>query len=114
MRAILCAGPYMLNYWPLILKPWTPDFYFNGEFPTEIPLWVKLPNLPMNYWGANSLSRISSIIGKPIYADECTAKKIRIFYACLLIEVNVTKEIHDTITIADPNGRVLSQPVVYN
>ncbi|MCD7463681.1 hypothetical protein HAX54_051125 [Datura stramonium] len=28
--------------WLVILKPWTPDFDFNKEYPTEIPLWVNV------------------------------------------------------------------------
>lgn len=49
MNEILYSGPYTINNKPMILKPWTVDFDFNSEFLTEIPLWVKLPNLPMSY-----------------------------------------------------------------
>lgn len=70
----MLADPYSINYRPLILKQWSPEFDFSKEFPTDIPLWVKLPHLPLNCWGPNSLSRISSTIGKPMLADECTTK----------------------------------------
>ncbi|XP_060201116.1 uncharacterized protein LOC132629783 [Lycium barbarum] len=114
MREILYAGPYTINYRPLILKPWTPDFNFSEEFPTEIPLWVKLPQLPMNCWGSNSLSRISSSIGTPIYADECTAKQTRVSFARMLIEINITKPLPDEIKVLDPNGKLFTQPVTYD
>lgn len=71
MQEILMSGPYTINYWPLILKLWTADFEFYKEFPTQILLLVKFPKLPMNCWGCNSLSIISSSIGTPMY-DECT------------------------------------------
>ncbi|XP_070049826.1 uncharacterized protein [Nicotiana tomentosiformis] len=74
MNEILYAGPYTIYKRPIILKQWTPDFDFNVEFLTEMPLWVKFPNMPMSCWSRDSLSRIASAIGVPKYADECTAK----------------------------------------
>ncbi|KAH0746381.1 hypothetical protein KY285_008038 [Solanum tuberosum] len=35
---------YSINYRALILKKWSPDFDFSKEFPTDIPLCVKLPH----------------------------------------------------------------------
>ena len=94
------------------MKQWSPEFDFGAEFLTEIPLWVNFPKLPLNCWGAGSLSRIASAVGVPIFADECTTKKTRISYARMLIEVNVTKPIPQKITVMDPNGRTFMQDVV--
>lgn len=92
-KEILCAGPYLIANRPMILKQWTPDFDFTEEFPTDIPLWVKFLKLPMFCWGMRSLSRIASVLGKPIFADECTTKQTGVSYARMLIEINVTKEL---------------------
>ncbi|XP_019233638.1 PREDICTED: uncharacterized protein LOC109214193 [Nicotiana attenuata] len=67
---ILCPGPYSIAIKPIILKPWTLDFDFTEEFPTSTPLWAKFSKLPMSCWGVGSLSRIASVIGKPIFTDE--------------------------------------------
>ncbi|XP_075077189.1 uncharacterized protein LOC142163933 [Nicotiana tabacum] len=114
LNAVYYSGPYSINNRPIILKPWTPEFDFNTEFPTEIPLWVKFPNLPMNCWSSNSLSRIASVIGTPIFADECTSKQTRISYARMLVEVNVTRELPEAITVLDPNGRQFTQEVIFD
>lgn len=113
LREILYAGPYTLNYRPVILKPWTTDFDFNEEFPIWIPIWVKLSKLLMNCWGVNSLSRIASSIVKPIFADECMAKRTRVYYARMLIVVYMTKKLPDEVTIADPNDKVTTQSIIY-
>ncbi|KAG5632846.1 hypothetical protein H5410_004563 [Solanum commersonii] len=84
------------------------------EFLTEIPLWFSFPNLPMNCWSCNSLSRIASAIGKPIYADECTTKQSTISYARMLIETNVTKPLLEEITVHNPNGRQFVQEVWFD
>ncbi|XP_059315396.1 uncharacterized protein LOC132066006 [Lycium ferocissimum] len=47
---VLYSGPYMLNNRPVIVKGWTPGFNFNDEVLRTIPLWVRLPNLPLSCW----------------------------------------------------------------
>ncbi|XP_060170305.1 uncharacterized protein LOC132601217 [Lycium barbarum] len=80
---------------------------------SEIPLWIKLPKLPMNCWSCDSLSRIGSVIGCPMFADECTTKQTRISYARMLIEVDVTKPLPDEIAIMDANGVIFHQRIKF-
>ncbi|KAG5609488.1 hypothetical protein H5410_020769 [Solanum commersonii] len=93
---------------------WTEDFDVDQEFPAKIPIWVKFPNLPMNCWGCDSLSRIASAIGIPMFADECTTKQMRISFARMLVEVDVTKPLLDKINVMDPTGKTIVQGVKYN
>ncbi|XP_075081949.1 uncharacterized protein LOC142166464 [Nicotiana tabacum] len=113
MNEILYAGPYSINNGPMILKQWTPDFDFNAEFLTELPLWVKFPNLLMSCWSRDLLIRIASAIGVPKYADECTAKQTRISFARMIIEVNVIKALPSEITVMDPSGKTFQQGVIF-
>ncbi|KAK4737685.1 hypothetical protein R3W88_001382 [Solanum pinnatisectum] len=86
---VLCSGPHYLMRRPVIMKPWVPEFNFKEEILTTIPLWVKLPNLPLNCWNEVVLSKIGSILGKPLYADECTSQVNRISFARILVEVDI-------------------------
>lgn len=54
------------------------------------------------------------LLGKPIFADECTTKQSRISYARMLIEVNVTKALPTEIAVMDPSGNVFQQSVAYD
>ncbi|XP_070042176.1 uncharacterized protein LOC142169194 [Nicotiana tabacum] len=114
MNEIYYSGPCTINNRPIILKPWTPDFDFNEEFPTEIPLWVQFPKLPMNCWGHDSLSTMASAIRTLIYADECTANKTRVSFARMLIEVNITKELPLELMVMDSNSRKFTQQGGYD
>lgn len=107
-------GPYTINNRPIILKPGSTAFNLEKEFPTNIPLWVKFPNLPMSCWNRDSLSRIASAVGKPIYADECTANQTKISFARMLIEVNITNPVSAEITIKEPNGKQTQQAIDYD
>ena len=77
---ILYSGPHMFNNRPMIIKAWSHEFSFYDKMLRVIPLWVRLPNLPLSYWSMDSLSRIGSMIGVPLYADECTTHQKRISF----------------------------------
>ncbi|KAH0685680.1 hypothetical protein KY290_017198 [Solanum tuberosum] len=102
----LYSGPHLLNNRPIIVKVWSLEFDFNKEVLQTVPIWVKYPNLPLCCWSMDSLSRISSGLGEPLYADECTAKVDRILFARVLIEMDVAKELPRKLKVEDPSGRV--------
>lgn len=90
MEEVLYGGPYTISNRPIILKRWSSDVEFDATFLKEMPLWVSFPTLPVTYWSKDSLSRLGSIIGVPLFADECMAKQSRISFARMPIEVSIT------------------------
>ncbi|KAH0724790.1 hypothetical protein KY284_000655 [Solanum tuberosum] len=110
---VLYSGPHMLNNRPIIVKVWSPEFDFNKEVLQTVPIWVKYPNLPLSCWSMDSLRRISSGLGEPLYADECTTKVDRISFARVLIEMDVARELPRKLKVEEPNGRVFEQEVQY-
>ncbi|XP_049399751.1 uncharacterized protein LOC125863797 [Solanum stenotomum] len=110
---VLYLGPHLLNNRPIIVKVWNPKFDFNKEVLQTVPIWVKYPNLPLNCWSMDSLSRIRSGLGEPLHADKCTMKVDRIAYAQVLIEMDVARELPKKLKVEDPNGRMFEQVVQY-
>ncbi|KAH0749113.1 hypothetical protein KY290_028345 [Solanum tuberosum] len=106
---VLCAGPHYLLKRPVIMKPWLLEFNFKEEILTTIPLWIKLPNFPLNCWNSVVLSKIGNSLGKPLYADECTTQASRISFTRILIEMDVTRPLPKMIKIRDHKGKVLEQ-----
>lgn len=88
------------------MKSWTPEFNFKEEILTTIPLWIKLPNLPLNFWNVVVLSKIGSRLGQSFYANECTTQVRRISFARILVEMDVTKELLKNVKIQDVRGKV--------
>lgn len=109
---ILKGGPYFLNKAPMIVKKWSSNFDFKEEILRVIPVWVRLPSLPLHCWGVESLSRIVSAVGVPIIADECTAKQLKVSYARVLVEVDITQEFVKEIKIRDTTGREFIQKAI--
>ncbi|XP_033509708.1 uncharacterized protein [Nicotiana tomentosiformis] len=111
---VLFSGPHTMNNRPVIVRIWEADFDFNKEVLRMIPLWIKMLNLPLSYWSMDSLSRIGSVLGRPIYADECTTNVDRVSYARMLIEIDVTKPLPDSIKARDPMGKAFDQEIKYD
>ncbi|CAO2826291.1 unnamed protein product [Amaranthus hypochondriacus] len=109
---ILKGGPYFINRAPIIVKKWNRDFDFKDEILRVIPVWVRLPNLPLHCWGEEALSRIVSAIGVPILADECTTKQLKVSYARVLVEVDVTQDFVKDIKVRDNTGREFWQKAI--
>ncbi|XP_058752173.1 uncharacterized protein LOC131625319 [Vicia villosa] len=110
---VLMKGPYTLRNMPLMLQDWRPGFSLKEDMLRSLPIWIKLPLLPLHLWGVRSLNKIGSALGNPLVTDECTASKARVSYARILVEVDVTQEMRNSINIKDAEGRKLVQPVEY-
>ncbi|XP_059290257.1 uncharacterized protein LOC132043810 [Lycium ferocissimum] len=93
---------------------WSPEFEFDKEILQTIPLWVRYPKLPLSCWNPESLSQISSVLGNPLFADECTNKVERISFARVLVEIDITRELPKKITVLDLKGRTFAQRVDYD
>ncbi|KAK2420095.1 hypothetical protein QL285_030882 [Trifolium repens] len=111
--AVVMKGPYTIRNMPMLLRDWKPDFSLKRDMLRTLPIWVKLPQLPLYLWGVRSLSKIGSAIGNPLVTDECTANKFRVSYARILVEMDVTQELPQEITIKDSEGNKMKQVVEY-
>lgn len=98
----------------VIVKKWSLSFDFRDEVLRKLPVWFKLPKLPLPCWGMNSLSRIGSLVGIPLAADECTTKQLRVNYARILIEMDATKLIPESVLVVMADGRFFQQHLEFD
>lgn len=103
-EAVMRKGPYTIRNMPMLLTEWKPDFNLKNDMLRTIPIWEKLPQLPLYMWGAKSLSKIGSVLGTPLMTDECRANRYHISYARILVEIDITQEIVKEIPIRDKDG----------
>ncbi|KAK2983948.1 hypothetical protein RJ640_002893 [Escallonia rubra] len=79
---ILELGPWTFDNKPLIVKQWTPEVSLEKEGMSKIPVWIRLPNLPLQFWSVKMISQIVSAIGKPLFTDRMKATKERLLTVC--------------------------------
>ncbi|XP_070032037.1 uncharacterized protein LOC142168088 [Nicotiana tabacum] len=106
------AGPYSYHNKPFILQNWEIEFHFDPKCITTIPLWVHFPSLPVGYWTADVLSKVASAIGTPMYTDRYTTDLNKISYARVLVKVDITKPMLESMEIDTPSGTI-QQEILY-
>ena len=106
-------GFYFFGNKPFVVKGWNADLELNIDHMKTLPLWVRLPNLELKYWGLSSLSKIGSLIGHPNKTDRFTKSKSMIQYARLLIEVPIEGPFPNHVDFFNEKGQLIRQPVQY-
>ncbi|XP_058745862.1 uncharacterized protein LOC131618712 [Vicia villosa] len=112
-EVVLDRGPYTIHRKLMFIHEWTPDFTMKDDMIKIVPIWVTFPQLPLVFWGEKCIGKVASVIGKPLMTDECTDKKLRVSYVRVLIEVDISTELTESINIRGPNGVCFKQSVDY-
>lgn len=85
------GGPWMIMEHYLIVKEWMPNFDPYTDSTEKVIVWVRLPDLPIEYYDHDFLFRIGEKIGKPMKIDSATSLTSRGKFARLCVEVDITK-----------------------
>jgi hypothetical protein len=93
---IFRSGPYFMGPQGLYLNRWTPDFDPTMDIPKAVPVWVRLPNLPMHCWGEESLRAIGNGLGK--YIDQADPKG-QYSFARICVEVDLEAGLPEAIKL---------------
>lgn len=113
-QRVLETGPWMVARRPLILRAWSKHVEMEKVNLKTIPMWVSLLGLPFQYWSAENLSIIGSVLGKPLYTNQYTKSWERLSCARLCIEINADEPLRETINIHTNKGERHTQRVVYD
>ena len=85
-------------------KPWYKDFDPLTEFFNKIPLWVRLLNLPLHLWVDFFLEVVGEALGDFLLVDTSSSNVFQTMYACILVEIDVSKGLPEMIKLASPLG----------
>jgi len=89
------------------LRPMTRYFYFSSEEMSRVPVWVRFPNLPICCWSPSCLSKIASVLGKPIQSDHMTFTLSCMSYARVLVEIDLREDLQHSVAVSLPFGPIL-------
>ncbi|KAM7510427.1 hypothetical protein LguiB_009302 [Lonicera macranthoides] len=98
----------------LVVKPWGPEVCLEKEGLANIPIWIKLPGLKLHLWSTPILSKIVSLIGKPLFTDMMTVTSGRLTYARLCVEIGIDALLPTYVMIKYLNGDMLRHSVEYD
>ncbi|XP_022042210.1 uncharacterized protein LOC110944873 [Helianthus annuus] len=108
LEQLMEDGPWTIRNVPIILKEWSPSATLMKEEITDIPVWVKMHDVPLPAFTEDGLSLLASKIGVPKMVDLYTASMCseswgRSSFARTLIEVNAGKELKRSVLVAVPS-----------
>lgn len=106
------SGPHFFFRRYLVLKEWHRLMIPTLEHLSTIPAWIKIHKLPLEFWTAESFSRIASTIGKPLHVDKNTEKRKRLDYARMCVGIEAGSELPDDIQIT-VNGQSVVVAIKY-
>ncbi|XP_070008836.1 uncharacterized protein At4g02000-like [Nicotiana sylvestris] len=85
------------------------NFKFDPESVSMIPLWITFPGLPLGFWSTEALSKLASVVGKPLYTDKITAEMEKVSYARVLVETDISQPLPDSFEMQTKWGVIIQQ-----
>lgn len=104
----LTGGPWYIKKSYITVQLWEPNFTAKHDTPCSSAIWVRLPQLPIEYYDQEVLTQIGNSIGKLIQINARTANSERGRYTRLCIQFYLNKPPSCSINID-----LFSQPLQY-
>jgi len=81
LRTVWSKGTLNLKPGLLRLFEWSKDFSAHTQLQTHAHVWIRLLELPQEYWMDRTLREIASAIGTPLLIDSATQNRVFGHYA---------------------------------
>ncbi|KAL0302138.1 UNVERIFIED_CONTAM: hypothetical protein Scaly_3041700 [Sesamum calycinum] len=77
---------------------------------TQVPVWIRLRHLPVEFWTDEGLSTVASGVGRPLYQDTITRACTRLDFArvCVMLDISSTLPKHLIIMMPKEDGTEVS------
>lgn len=94
------------------LSLWCKDFVPEKQKQTNAQAWVRLHNLPFEYWHPRILLSIASILGSPVKIYQATLNREFFHYARIQIDIYLQFELQQRVLV-ERDGFRFEIPVTY-
>ena len=91
MTKVLRGGPWFVGEHFLAIRPWEPYFKALEAKLSSVAIWVRLPQLLIEFYDREVLKEIGEAIGPVLRIDAYTATESRGSYAKLCVQINLEK-----------------------
>ncbi|MCI19975.1 NBS resistance protein, partial [Trifolium medium] len=96
----------------LRLSKWTNDFNSHTQRQTHAQIWIRLIELPQEYWRQRTLFEIASAIGTPLSLDASTKNRAFGHYARILVDIDLSRRVFDIIRV-ERDGYAFNLEIIY-
>ncbi|GKA93960.1 zinc knuckle CX2CX4HX4C containing protein [Tanacetum coccineum] len=74
LEEIVNSGPQMVNNKPFFVQKWDIHVNLDKREPKQLPIWIRMCNVPLEAWTSNGISALASRLGKPLVMDNVTVE----------------------------------------
>ncbi|KAI9111593.1 hypothetical protein K1719_017283 [Acacia pycnantha] len=102
-------GPWMIDDHYLTVQRWRPNFNpWKVDVQCNIAAWIRLPDVPFEFYNVESLRRIGNMIGKMIKVDRSTSIYDKGGFARICVEIDLKKPLIPTYLVFGEE-----RPIIY-
>ncbi|CAA7019738.1 unnamed protein product [Microthlaspi erraticum] len=95
----LTGGPWKAFGSYLMVQAWSLEFEPMTDEITTTPVWIRLSNLPVNFYHRSILLGLAQGLSKPIRVDQTTLNVERARFARVCVEVNLRQPLKGSVMI---------------
>ena len=96
---VLKGVPWFVSQYFLAIRQWEPNFKASAATFSSVAVWIRLPELPIEYYEPEALKEIGVAIGHVLRIDAHTVNGPRRRFARLCVQVNLVQPLIKTIMI---------------
>lgn len=101
LEVVLKRGPWFIGGHFLSIRRWEANFKPSEARVSSVAVWVRLNELPIEYYDAIVLRQIGEALGNVLRIDTHTATETRGRYARLCVQIDSCKPLVTTVRIGD-------------
>lgn len=91
MKKRCLGGPWFILDHYLMISTWKPNFRPSKNGFDNMYVWIRIDELPIEYYDKEVLFAIEKVVGKPIRVDYATDKVTRGRYARVCVDIYLSK-----------------------
>ena len=110
-EAVLKGGPWFIGEYFLSLRPWVPNFRASEAAVSSVAVWIRLPELPVEYYQKDSLMLIGRGLGPVLRVDFNTASGTRGRFARLCIQLDLNNPLKKTIRVGKTKVAIIYEGI---
>ncbi|XP_059076809.1 uncharacterized protein LOC131876053 [Cryptomeria japonica] len=101
---ILYGRTWLVGKTALVLQKWHLNLNMSESLLVQVPVWVKLPGLPLEYWVESIFSGIASSFGELLSIDPITASRRSLTNARFCVGIAHDADMPEQIDIVSKLG----------
>lgn len=87
----LFKGPWMIADHYILVQRWRRNFLKNARTEKKVVVWVRIPELPLEFYNKKFLTLMGNQLGKLLKIDALTSFQSRGHFARICIEMDLSK-----------------------